>query len=488
VGTLLELAPPYDPSAEGLVSEESIGALEKSKGHVWREMKESEEERRREVVRVVTEGGTEVEKVQYDQEEEDEGKAMEMPAVVHVGSHDLRSLPGEGAAQGVSTALHPGSHAESSVSLGSLDAVGGSYDSRSQAVESLTSDVFGSRLPVRSASYTSLTSTVVSDGIYDQQLSHGEASNMAIPGLSHMATRASSHLSLASLALHNRVVSATRFDEFQEGSTHAPSMTTFAPLYGTTYTPHDRALFLADSAPGSRLASVSNTPIPSRPVSPTNHALTHGLRYSLGHSLRNDSTLRAIASTSRLSALLAEEDVRRATSPLSEVIEGTTSPSPHVTTSFEPDTNVLPEDWLDPVELNAYIQSISRPSSRLGSPFSPPQSRNKPIGTGRPRRASMALNEAYNAAHPPSAGGVEKSEGSSGVVGARIPKCPIHGEECDGVTVTETWRTQHAKNTSGFRDLYPVIFGAGERQMVDWYGLLKDEQQQTRSGSLGLGG
>jgi hypothetical protein len=89
----------------------------------------------------------------------------------------------------------------------------------------------------------------------------------------------------------------------------------------------------------------------------------------------------------------------------------------------------------------------------------------------------MALNEAYNAAHPPFAGGVEKSEGSSGIVHARIPKCPIHGEGCDGVTVTETWRTQHAKNTSGFRDLYPVISGAGERQMVDWFQLLKDEQQ-----------
>lgn len=83
----------------------------------------------------------------------------------------------------------------------------------------------------------------------------------------------------------------------------------------------------------------------------------------------------------------------------------------------------------------------------------------------------MALNEAYNAAHPPVSGG----EGSLAVVHARIPKCAIHGEECDGVTVTETYRTQHAKNTSGFKDLYPVVNGAGERQMVDWYGLLRDE-------------
>jgi hypothetical protein len=314
VGTLLELAPPYDPGAEGLVSEESIGALERSKGHMWREMKESEEERRREVESIVAEGNMKVEKVQYDQEEEDEGKAMEMPTVVHVGSRDLRSLPGEGAAIGVGSL---GPLRSRTVSPGSVTAAGGFYDPRSQAGESLAS-------------------TVVLDGIYDQQLSHGQASSMGIPGLSHTPARASSHLSLASLALHNRVASATRFDDLQEGSTHAPSMTTFASSYGTTYTPHDRALFLADSAPGSRLASVSNTPIPSRPVSPTIHGLSHGLRYSLGHSLHNDSTLRAIASTSRLSALLVEEGARRTTSPLSEVIEGTTSSSPHVMTTHEP--------------------------------------------------------------------------------------------------------------------------------------------------------
>jgi hypothetical protein len=76
----------------------------------------------------------------------------------------------------------------------------------------------------------------------------------------------------------------------------------------------------------------------------------------------------------------------------------------------------------------------------------------------------MALNQAYNAANQS--------------VSVRRSVCAIHGEGCDGVTVTETWKTQHAKEMTGFRDLYPVISGAGDRVMVDWATLLEEERGQ----------
>jgi hypothetical protein len=56
------------------------------------------------------------------------------------------------------------------------------------------------------------------------------------------------------------------------------------------------------------------------------------------------------------------------------------------------------------------------------------------------------------------------------------PRCPLHGDACDGVTVTETWVTQRAKEGTGFKDLYPVVEGAGGRVMVDWMKLFDEEQ------------
>lgn len=81
----------------------------------------------------------------------------------------------------------------------------------------------------------------------------------------------------------------------------------------------------------------------------------------------------------------------------------------------------------------------------------------------------MALNQAYNAANPVSLS--PKEVGS-----ARVPKCALHGEGCDGVEVTETWRTQRAKETVGFKELFPVVEGSGDRVMVDWARLVREEQ------------
>jgi hypothetical protein len=224
-----------------------------------------------------------------------------------------------------------------------------------------------------------------------------------------------------------------------------PTISAYSPsnCYGEIiYTPHDRARFLSDSAPGSRLASVTNTPYASRPVSPS-HQHAHA-----------PSALRQVASTTHIAQLLAEDRMPRAFSPLSDVVEGKPTFSATTISRGVQDlpTNSFPED------LSA-IGAFSETSS-------PPHSRNKPIGTGRPRRASMALNQHYNAA----------KEGNRAVTGARLPKCALHGEECDGVSVAETWKTQHANETTGFKELYPVVEGAGDRIMVDWHQLLREEQ------------
>lgn len=95
----------------------------------------------------------------------------------------------------------------------------------------------------------------------------------------------------------------------------------------------------------------------------------------------------------------------------------------------------------------------------------PQYDRNQVLGSDRPRRASMALNQAYNFCR----------------MGERAPKCAIHREECDGVTVTETWKTERAQQTSGFREVYPMIEGDGARVMVDWAHLLRVEQERRQN-------
>jgi hypothetical protein len=89
----------------------------------------------------------------------------------------------------------------------------------------------------------------------------------------------------------------------------------------------------------------------------------------------------------------------------------------------------------------------------------------------------MALNQAYNAANPVSlsASPVLQEE----EISVRMPKCALHGEGCDGVAVSETWKTQHAKETMGFKDLYPVVQGAGDRVMIDWQKLMREEKESS---------
>lgn len=317
----------------------------------------------------------------------------------------------------------------------------------------------------RAASYTALSNLAVQD--------HRSTHRAPSPGTELRFPRTSIRgRSVPSLAALNVSGSSTRSGGYQFGSTDSlfnPGYNAHSFLNPNNYTPHDRALYLADSAPGSRLPSVTNTPDPSRPVSPVLHR-----------------SMRQVASSSRLRQLLAEDrGIPRAFTPLSEVLEGASHSSSATLNDRDGEDEADDEDsssdpigesWLPPIQMSAFIAVISRPTTPAATLTSPPHSRNKPIGTGRPRRASMALNQAHNAAKM-----LEKPQGSAAVVDARVAKCPIHSEECDGVTVTETWRTRHAQEKMGFAEPVPVMKGEGEeRAMVDWARLLREEKEWRR--------
>jgi hypothetical protein len=398
----LHSAPPYDSNAPGLVLESSIDALNKTWGAMWEEQKVEEEMRKKEVAEAI---------------EDEEG---------HLGSKALSELP----AMPYATTLVP---TQVSSRMGSR--VGSRTDLSSLAVPTLHRS--SSRLDSSSASFAA----------HD---AHSRSSSTTIPGLGHSSSHQDLHASSSSLTTLRRDFGNLHLQVPQSNTGTAPSMpsvSAYTPssvygenisdslsrLHNDFYTPHDRARFLSDSAPGSRLASVTNTPYTSRPVSPTHQ-----------HP-RASNTLRQVASITRLSQLLAEDLTPRAFSPLSAVEGNTTLPATndgHLPTH----TNITAEE-----------ASAIGGSSEMSSPL---YSRNKPVGTGRPRRASIALNQAHNAAKD-----------------TRRP-CALHGEECDGVSVAETWKTRHAEETTGFKEPVPVVGGAGERVMVDWARLLKEEQMR----------
>ncbi|KAH3946303.1 hypothetical protein HBI56_110880 [Parastagonospora nodorum] len=435
--------PVFDRCAEGLREEGSIAALDKSCWVFWEEA-EAEKSREKEEVRrtleaetcVDDEGGVELAVVQRNSSR----ATRELPKV----SYPTALVPAQVLSRGTSRAP---SREASQVDLSVLAATGDTPRPRSMRF-------------VTPASTTDLASMVMAEGLLTapRALHRASSSDLAskpVPAfarkLQHLSSQPDSSLSLADLATrHNRSksggISLSNIDGLGNSTSLAskstipglghsdssPSLTSLNRERTTTTgpsmssilafahphlsretfnTPHDHARFLSDSLPGSRLTSVVNTPFPSRPVSPA---------------------LRPIASTSHLQ--------------IPSTVQG---------------THTLFADMLD---LYAYTYTD------LSTMVSPQYGRNEVVGSGRPRRASMALNQAYNA-------GRMGEEG----VGARAPKCAVHGEECDGVAVMETWKTERAQQTSGFREVYPMIEGEGARVMVDWAHLLREEQERLQN-------
>jgi hypothetical protein len=417
-------APPYDPHATGLVRESSLNALNLTWRQMWSEQKEAEEERKKEVALAMVEAD--------GVDDEDEG--VELP----LGSKALSELP----AMLYATSLVPTIFEPRPFSRSELPSMApGLHRSSSRPGSSSTS--FAAHDPRVLSSRSSSTSLAA----LDTNMGYQRSSSATTPGLGHSTSHPDLQASSLSLSTLHRDYANSHLQVPQLHTGTAPSMSSlsaYAPsnihgeniteskarLRSAFYTPHDRARFLSDSAPGSRLGSAAATPYTSRPVSPTH---------------QNTRALRQVASTTRLSQPLTEDLTPRAYSPLSAVQGNSTFSATndgHIPT---------------PTDSDAEEASAVATSSEMSSP---PYSRNRPIGTGRPRRASIALNQAHNAAKD-----------------ARRP-CALHGEECDGVSTSETWKTKNAEQTTGFAEPVPVVQGAGDRVMVDWHSLLKEEQMR----------
>ncbi|KAL1799735.1 hypothetical protein ACET3X_000077 [Alternaria dauci] len=156
------------------------------------------------------------------------------------------------------------------------------------------------------------------------------------------------------------------------GAVEAPPAQNFP---STAYTPHDRGRYLAYSAPGSRHASVDNTPSVSRSVSPAN---LHGLSVPGGHGGQGHASIRPIASTSRLNQLLAEEGFRRSMSPVTDVSEDYARRGGHreARNGDHVANLAVSKRWMESDDISAFVETVSRMPSpcRLSS-----RSRSRPL-------------------------------------------------------------------------------------------------------------
>lgn len=102
----------------------------------------------------------------------------------------------------------------------------------------------------------------------------------------------------------------------------------------------------------------------------------------------------------------------------------------------------------------------------------------------RPRAASKALNKAYNATNPSSllAPLPPTSSSSSSNKDSKedTPRCPIHGDACDGAYVSEDHVTKRECVKQGFwEQQLPFEECEGGRVVIDWVGL-RDEEVERR--------
>ncbi|KAH8732553.1 hypothetical protein GQ44DRAFT_821812 [Phaeosphaeriaceae sp. PMI808] len=487
VGTIQDSAPRYEPDAHDLVPEASIAALTTSQARVWAEQKEQEEQQQRETARIV-------EEVDEQAVDEETAVSSRSPLFARAGSQAVTALPSEPSISS-NTALVPPQVVSRLALRGGSDTSVGSLAVPN--VPSITRESSPSPTVLFHPSSQRGGQTLWTTAGEDHEPSSSASVPYAFPRIGHEQRRPAmlvhdtrtddvfgpsipdqallrpyslpgSSISLLSLNALNREdqpQSTTSPFPTASRAPSLPSIPAYAPQpYLTTniFTPHDRARFLSDSAPGSRLASRSASPAPPDPQI--------GL-----------SSLRHIASTSHLSHHHFEDNdtnLPRTYTPLAEVLEGI---NPLSALRGRPipfsETNSVTEDWIDDADDGAaFVRVVDAPRAPSTVVASPPYSRNKPIGTGRPRRASMALNQAYNAANAAVLGGGLGEEGGN----APGRGCVLHGEECDGVTVSGTWRSQRARETSGFMDLYPVVEGDGGRRMVDWFKLLREEQEKLK--------
>jgi hypothetical protein len=361
IGTVQHLAPRYDSNAPDLVPEPSIAALNKSCHHARKAQKEREKQDKEEVKQALeAENAAEDEDVtaavQMPTITRPGSRALsELPHEAPPLSYSTSLVP----SQVLSRVSSRGNSHTSLPSLTILDARANPQDSdpyhaiifqhtSSQGDHNSYASAEDSHglLSIPDRAPHAATRTLHRSSSDEAYFSFPSRPSSALaPNLHRLSSRPGSSSGVADLAAHNAHVShdgtssatlpGLRHSSSPGGSYgSSPFLTTLRhdyaaahtygnqaaqPTFGTapsmpsvsanapqsfwdehSYTPHDRALFLAASAPNSRLTSAINTPPASRPVSPT---LTHSLH--------------PIASTSCLSQLATDDTVQRSSSPLS---------------------------------------------------------------------------------------------------------------------------------------------------------------------------
>ena len=110
---------------------------------------------------------------------------------------------------------------------------------------------------------------------------------------------------------------------------------------------------------------------------------------------------------------------------------------------------------------------LGRHSSRKST-----QEPSIPLSFSRPRRATLALNAAYNLSRAQdfSTGGFVFGTTDSALATEEkltVTKCAVHGENCDRDTVENWHLTESMCRSLEFKNLYPTIENKG-RKIVDW--------------------
>ncbi|KAF2852187.1 hypothetical protein T440DRAFT_488295 [Plenodomus tracheiphilus IPT5] len=274
-----------------------------------------------------------------------------------------------------------------------------------------------------------------------------------------------------------------------------PAMTvfnSFSPLspirpHLHSFTPHDRAQFLATSAPASRHVSVTNTPY--GPMEKRRKTVVCRLvGWALGHRnvLERASNTHSpdphLGNTSRRTS---EQDLTRGTSSDTRPFHPPTAPAalracerrktPGPSAAFSTahsSRTSTPFPTLTTSNNNLlYLPGLGQ-TTRQNLPTRPRIS-----SASRPHAASLALNTAYNAANSRNT----TEDTTTSPPGAYIPKCPIHDEDCDGETVTHVHQTERVRRKRGFKDVYPMISVNG-RMMIDWAKIRDEEVAKRKEG------
>ncbi|KAF2787432.1 hypothetical protein K505DRAFT_396698 [Melanomma pulvis-pyrius CBS 109.77] len=271
------------------------------------------------------------------------------------------------------------------------------------------------------------------------------------------------------------------------------------------FTPNDRGHFLAASAPGSNHASPHN----SRPASPISLTLSRNRLRPIASNLLDKESMaihmqpRSRPSSPGPSRLQARPLSRPQSAKSTYSIElGSMSLLCNASAKARINSDFDSTNGSDSGEKSTLVRddrSWINAFYRNGKATTDSSNIASKANSGRPRKASIALNEAYNQqkllngckeAEKQSDRYVFGSTDSKICIGTlengqvdRVTKCAIHGEECDGKTVTNLHQTEKARRAMGFKDLYPVVESEG-RVMVDWNRIVCEEKKRMENMSL----